>query len=176
MISKKEDSFFSWKSHQTIYSRPNFEITCCLYFCTRRLIITCLMLNCFPIYLQNNAELSILVICQRWLLLILFIHRLRYIWVWIRMNMSFQVKLQNDFSDLNCSCPVGLGCGIHRLHFCRGVRPRPNECPRYNIKQSDGEVPVMLDLWGMRSTPSLPLLPGPLWSGMVAPDRALSMS
>ena len=33
----------------------------------------------------------------------------------------------------------------------------------------------MLELWGMQSTPSLPLLPGPLWSGMVAPDRALSM-
>ena len=42
-------------------------------------------------------------------------------------------------------------------------------------KQSDGKVPVMLGLWGMLSTPSLPLLPGPLWPGMVAPDRALSM-
>ena len=50
-----------------------------------------------------------------------------------------------------------------------------NECPGYETKQSDGEVPVMLELWGMRSTPSLPSLPGPLWSGMVAPDRALSM-
>ena len=31
-----------------------------------------------------------------------------------------------------------------------------NECPGYDTKQSDGEVPVM------RSTPSLPSLPGPL--------------
>ena len=23
------------------------------------------------------------------------------------------------------------------------------ECPRYDTKQSDGEAPVMLDLWGM---------------------------
>ena len=45
----------------------------------------------------------------------------------------------------------------------------------YDTKQSDGEVPVMLELWEMRSTPSLPLLPGPLWPGVVAPDRALSM-
>ena len=45
----------------------------------------------------------------------------------------------------------------------------------YDIKQSDGEVPVMLGLWGMRSTPSLPLLPGPLRPGVVAPDRALAM-
>ena len=30
----------------------------------------------------------------------------------------------------------------------------------------------MLELW---STPSLPLLPGPLWTGLVAPDRVLFM-
>ena len=51
----------------------------------------------------------------------------------------------------------------------------PNGCPGYDTKQSDGEVPVMLELWGMQSTPSLPLLPGPLWLEMVAPVRALSM-
>ena len=39
----------------------------------------------------------------------------------------------------------------------------------------DGEVPVMLELWGMRSTPSLPLLSGLLWPGVVVLDRALSM-
>ncbi len=44
-----------------------------------------------------------------------------------------------------------------------------------NSKQSDGEVPVMLEQWEMQSTPSLPSLPGPLWPGLVAPDRALSM-
>ena len=51
----------------------------------------------------------------------------------------------------------------------------PNECPRYDTKQSDGEVPVMQGLWGMRSTPSLLSLPGPLWPTVVAPDRVLSM-
>ena len=29
----------------------------------------------------------------------------------------------------------------------------------------------MLGLCGMRSTPSLPLLPGPLWPGMVSPNK-----
>ena len=43
-----------------------------------------------------------------------------------------------------------------------------------STKQSDGEVPVMLELWEMQSTPSLPLLPGPLWPRMVSPDWALS--
>ena len=46
---------------------------------------------------------------------------------------------------------------------------KPNECPVYDSKQSDGEVLVMLELCGMPSTPTLPLLPGPLWPGVVAP-------
>ena len=50
-----------------------------------------------------------------------------------------------------------------------------NECPRYDTKQSDGEVPAVLELWGLWSTPSLPSLPGPLWPGVVAPDRARSI-
>ncbi len=42
-------------------------------------------------------------------------------------------------------------------------------------KQSDYEVPIILELWGMRSTPSLPSLQGSLWPRVVAPDRVLSM-
>ena len=57
----------------------------------------------------------------------------------------------------------------------QGQDPPPNECPRYDTKQYDGEVPVMLEFWGMLSTPSLPLLPGSLWPGVVAPDWVLSM-
>ena len=52
----------------------------------------------------------------------------------------------------------------------------PNECPGHDIKQSDSEAPVMLKLWGIWSIPSLPLLPDPLWPGVVALDRVLSMS
>ena len=73
-------------------------------------------------------------------------------------------------------CPVGWGCRIHRLHFCRGVWSPPNECPGYDTKQSDGEAPVMPELWGMLSAPSMPSLPSPLRPGVVAPGRALSMS
>ena len=75
----------------------------------------------------------------------------------------------------NYSCPVSWGCRIHWLHLCRGVRPPPNECPGYDTKNSDDEVPAVLELWGMRNAPSLPSLPGPLWPGVIAPDRALSM-
>ena len=46
----------------------------------------------------------------------------------------------------------------------------PNECPGYDTKQSDGGAPVMLELWGMWSTPLLSSLPGPLWHRIVAPQ------
>ena len=63
-------------------------------------------------------------------------------------------------------CPVGWGCTVQRLNLCRGVR-LPNECPRYDTEQSHGEAPVLLELWGMRSTTSLPSL----WPGVVARDK-----
>ena len=57
---------------------------------------------------------------------------------------------------------LSLNCRINRLHLGRGLRPHPhpNECPVYDGKQSGGEVPVMLELWEMRSTHSLPSFPG----------------
>ena len=33
----------------------------------------------------------------------------------------------------------------------------------------------MQELWGLRSIPSMPLLPGQLWPGVVTPDRVLFM-
>ena len=84
--------------------------------------------------------------------------------------------LDNGGRSLILTCPVAWGCRIHRLLLCRGVRlSPPNKCPVYYTKQYDGEVPVMLVLRGMRSTSSLPSLPGPLWPGVVAPDKVLSM-
>ena len=49
----------------------------------------------------------------------------------------------------------------------------PYEYPGYDIKQSDGETPIMQELWGLQKTPSLPSLPGPLWPIEIAPDRFL---
>ena len=73
-------------------------------------------------------------------------------------------------------CSAGWGCRINQLHLSWGIRhPPTNECPGYDTKQSDGEVTVILKLWGMQTTPLLSSLPGPLWSGVVAPDRVLSI-
>ena len=74
----------------------------------------------------------------------------------------------------NGFCPVSWGCRIHQLLFCRKVR-HLNKCPGYDTKQTDSEVPVMLGLWGMRSNHSLPSLQGPLWPGVVATDKVLSL-
>ena len=56
---------------------------------------------------------------------------------------------------------VSWGYRIHQLHLCRWVR-----------------LPQQVSwiwLWGMQSTPSLSLLPDPLWPRVVRPDRVLSM-
>ena len=56
----------------------------------------------------------------------------------------------------------------------RDKTPHPNKGPAYNTKQFDDEAPVMLELWGIRGTPILPSLPGPLKPGVIAPDRILN--
>ena len=89
--------------------------------------------------------------------------------IYVQAHVS--VSAHSSFVTILKACPVGWGCRIHRLLLCRGVRPPHNECPGFDTKQSDGEAPAMLELWGMRSTPSLQLLPGPLWPGVVAPDK-----
>ena len=55
------------------------------------------------------------------------------------------------------------------LHLWWGIRP-PNECSGHDIKKSDDEPPA-LKILRMQSTSSLLLTPGPLWPGVVAPDR-----
>ena len=77
---------------------------------------------------------------------------------------------------LHLPSSVDWGSRIYQLLLCWRVRPLTIECPGYYTKQSDGEVLVMLELCEMRSTPLLPLLPGPFWPGMRVPDRALPMN
>ena len=99
-------------------------------------------------------------------------HVCMYVCMYVSICASIYSLLREEQM---CPCPVDWGHRICRLLLCRRVRS-PKECPSYDIKQSDGEVPVMLKLWGMQGTPSLPSFPGPLWLGVAAPDRVLSMS
>ena len=54
--------------------------------------------------------------------------------------------------------------------------PHPtNKYSVYDTKQSNGDAPIMLELWEMRNTHLLPSVLGPLMPGVVTPDRVLSM-
>ena len=78
-------------------------------------------------------------------------------------------------------------CPERRWGFCRISHPgwvklcvelsyAPNKnsfC--YNTKQSDSDVLVILEFWEMRSTPSFPLLPVPLWLWVAVSDRVQSI-
>ena len=77
--------------------------------------------------------------------------------------------------NLNKNLPICLGLQNTPIaSLQRGkAPPTTNECPAYDTKQSDGEVPVMMELWRMQSTPSLPSLQGPLWPEVVTPNRVL---
>ena len=92
-----------------------------------------------------------------------------YMYNWSLMNGGKTI----EYLSFNPS-QIGRDCKIHWLHLCSEVSPplTPNEGPRYDIKASEAST---LEIWGMQSTPSLPLRPGPLWPGVVAPDRVLSM-
>ena len=70
--------------------------------------------------------------------------------------------------------PADWGYKINRLFLCRAVRSPLNECLGYNIKPSNDEIPA-LENWRIWNTPSLALLSGPLYPGVVASDWVTSM-
>ena len=74
----------------------------------------------------------------------------------------FKLLLRNFIGNLITSTvdyflrysPVSWNSRIHRLLSCREVRPRQNECIAYGVKPSDDKVPMIVELWGMQSSPS----------------------
>ena len=46
--------------------------------------------------------------------------------------------------------PSRLGLKNTPIAILQEDKNSPNKCPGYNSKQSDGEIPVMLELWGMQ--------------------------
>ena len=82
-------------------------------------------------------------------------------------------KLTHTHTHTHLPNRLGENCRINRLHLCRGLDTPPQQ--GYDTKQLDGEVPVILELWGIQSTPSLTSLSGPLWLTVVALDSVLSL-
>ena len=50
-----------------------------------------------------------------------------------------------------------------------------NECPDMTLNNLNKQATAILKLCGIRTTPLLPSLLRPLWPGVVAPDRVLSV-
>ena len=87
---------------------------------------------------------------------------------------GFSLNHDSKSPEIAAAESAGLRNTLTDLHLCRRARAS-NECSVYDTKQCDGDVPVMLELWGMQSISSLLSLPGRLWPGVVASDRVLSM-
>ena len=64
----------------------------------------------------------------------------------------------NHASIHNILSSVSWDCRIHRLHFCGEVRPQ-QRVSGYDIKQSNGEGPVILKFGRMQNNLSLPFTP-----------------
>ena len=70
--------------------------------------------------------------------------------------------------------PVDWGCWYTDCISAEGKHCL-NECYGNDTKQSDGEIPVVLELWGIQSIPFLKSPPKPLSAGVVAHDRVLCL-
>ena len=105
-----------------------------------------------------------------------------YVWSWRAIGEGVYtrgrvIKSWNYYLELTSAkiaLPSQLGLENTLTATLQRGKTHHNECSGYATKESDGEVLVILELWGMRSTPSLPSLPGPFWLGVVAPNRTLS--
>ena len=67
-----------------------------------------------------------------------------YLTHWCNLNIHYhsEAQLSGVLEYINYISEEGWGS--------------PNECPKYNTKQPDTRAPVMLGLWEIGSTPSLP--------------------
>ena len=89
---------------------------------------------------------------------------------WTHYNKVYDLIMQTWIIEL----PSRLRLSNTPIASLQRGKISSNECPVYDIKPSHREVPF-LELWEIWSTPSLSVLPCPLWSRVVAPDRFLSM-
>ena len=82
----------------------------------------------------------------------------------MEVGIACSTGINNFLKSDTKKCEIALSAVTAEYTDCisaEGEDSSPNECPRYDTKQSDGKVPVML--WEMWSSPSLLSLQGPLW-------------
>ena len=120
---------------------------------------------CFDIYIldviKKSVEIESLIYFNS-----NFNWRLRPI-IYISLDLQHAVLTKkNDYPAQSAGAVEYTDCISAKVKNSRNV------CLAYDIKPSDGDAPV-LELWETWSTPSLLLLPGPLWSCVLALDRVL---
>ena len=96
---------------------------------------------------------------------------------WDQVTMSFLITspeytdcIPAKGSDSPNECDGAQSAGAAEYTDCIFAEESDphNKCPRNDTNQSDGEAPVMRELWGEGNTPSLPSFSGP-----TAPDSVL---
>ena len=92
-----------------------------------------------------------------------------YIVIVINSHKCFSTEY--DIYNPRSIRPNSVGVAEYTACLQRSKTPHRMSCKHFNRKTQ-----VMLELQGIWSTPSLLSLPGPLWPGVIAPDRPLSMS
>ena len=145
------------------------------------------LLKVFSLILTVESSLSLVFTSPPHLMFYCFfcsLARSRYLWYfsfyfiftqWFNGMAKFTSQPVLFFLIDSWSSHLNVLSKKSRRILCWQVRPPPNECPRYDTKQSESEVPIILELCGILSTSLLPSLWGLLWPGVVAPDRVLSM-
>ena len=129
--------------------------------------------NCWPsFYLELKIWRIYYCISKNFLRINYHITFTMWGWILVWKQDEFHVPMNHPSWKLLAQL---AGTVEYTVYFSAEGKTSSNKCPAYDTKQSDGEVPVMLELLGMWSTSSLPSLPGPLCPGVVALDRALSM-
>ena len=132
------------------------------------------MLLSLCIYLSVCLSVSLSLSLSLPLSLSLYIYIYIYICIYLPICLSLSDYLYH-FPSLYLYCPVCWeGAKNTPTASLQMAKTTPNESPEFDTKQSDGEASVMLELWGMRSTPPLTLLWGLLWPRIEAPDKVLS--
>ena len=119
---------------------------------------------------QAHVSLYVLVFFFSFFFTDIFLYFIFYLptqSAYIRSSSSYLTSHSFCFFSYFLFCPVDWSSIRHTTT----TTTTTNECPGYNTKQSDGEIPVMLELWGMRGTTLPPSLPGPLRLRMGAPDK-----
>ena len=146
------------------HTHTHIHIYIYIYICTQNVYV-CICVYIY-IYIYIYAHKTCMYV---------YIYIYIYIYTYTKCVCVCVYEIYIYIAALREICPVCWGCRIHRLHLCRVVKNLPpKRVSWYDTKQSDGEVPVMLKLWGMRRTPSLPSLPGPLWSRVIGPIYGLN--